>query len=130
MDGRARCPAEMPLFADASGRNALSTRWIQVLVREIAKRAGLQKIVLPVTLRHSYAVHFLQDGGTIRELQENLDHRLLETTARYLNLVDLSEKPPPDNPAPTPPPAKPFWRELTDRFTRRIKGIRLFMSSA
>jgi hypothetical protein len=35
------------------------------------------------TLRHSFAVHFLEDGGNIRELQVALDHQTIETTMRY-----------------------------------------------
>lgn len=131
LEGRNRCNAGHALFAATAGHNAISARRIQVLLLETAKRAGTQKIVLPVTLRHSYAVHYLQDGGTIRQLQENLDHRLLETTARYLAITGLPDLVPPDPPVPPSVPVAPsFWREITDRFTRKIKGIRLFMSSS
>lgn len=130
MEGRIRCPADQLIFANSGGRKAISARRIQVLIRETAKRAGLPNIVLPVTLRHSYAVHFLQDGGTIRQLQDNLDHLLLETTARYLAITGLPETAPPEIPQRSPPVSPSIWQELTDRFTRKIKGIRLFMSSA
>lgn len=131
IEGHNRCPAEEAIFANPSGSKAISARRIQVLVRELAQKADLQKVVLPVTLRHTYAVHFLQDGGTIRQLQENLDHRLLESTARYLEITGLPEATQPASPAPpTTPTTPPFWQEITHRFTRKIKGIRLFMSSA
>lgn len=130
VEGRKRCPAGQAILAAPDGRKAMSARRIQVLVRETAERAGLHKIVLPVTLRHTYAVHFLQDGGTIRQLQENLDHRLLETTARYLDITGLPESLPSTPPPPKPPVTPSFWHELTDRFTRKIRGIRLFASSA
>jgi len=131
LEGRRRCPGEEVIFTGPSGRKAISARRIQVVVKDVARKAGIQKAVLPVTLRHSYAVHFLQDGGTIRQLQENLDHRLLETTARYLEITGLPEM---IEPAPLSPPGLPiaqsFWQQLTDRFTRRVKGIRIFKSSA
>lgn len=129
IEGRKRTPAGQAIFANPAGHNAISARRIQVLVRETAQKAGLQKVVLPVTLRHTYAVHLLQDGGTIRQLQENLDHRLLETTARYLDITGLPELLPSTSP-PKPPVTPSFWHELTDRFTRKIRGIRLFASSA
>ncbi len=130
LEGRLRCPANQPIFANPAGRKAISARRIQVLIRETAKRAGLPNIVLPVTLRHSYAVHFLQDGGTIRQLQDNLDHLLLETTTRYLAITGLPETAPTEPLQRSTPVLPMFWQEITDRFTRKIKGIRLFMSSA
>ena len=130
MEGRLRCPADQPIFANPAGRKAISARRIQILIREAAKRAGLPNIVLPVTLRHSYAVHFLHDGGTIRQLQDNLDHLLLETTTRYLDITGRQETVPPEPPQRSTPVLPTFWQEITDRFTRKIKGIRLFMSSA
>lgn len=130
LEGRLRCPANQPIFANPAGRKAISARRIQVLIRETATRAGLPNIVLPVTLRHSYAVHFLQDGGTIRQLQDNLDHLLLETTTRYLDITGLPETAPSEPPQRSMPVLPTFWQEITDRFTRKIKGIRLFMSSA
>ena len=38
-------------------------------------------------LRHTFAVHFLEDGGTIRQLQEILGHETLEPIMRYQALV-------------------------------------------
>ena len=120
-----RCPPDQPVFAEPTGKRALSARRIQLLVRQTAKRAGLEKTVLPITLRHSYAVHFLQDGGNIRQLQDHLDHRMLETTARYLDLVALPTREPP------PPPvnlgaSKSFLHDLTNRFVRKVRGLRIF----
>jgi hypothetical protein len=68
-------------------------------------------------LRHSYALLFLVGGGTIRHLQENLDHRLLSTTARYLDLLPRS-RPAPEQPpvaassAQPPVPALSTWTRL------------------
>jgi integrase len=38
-------------------------------------------------LRHSYATHYLANGGDIKMLQANLGHKHLSTTARYLKVV-------------------------------------------
>ena len=135
-EGQTRCAPDQPVFCDPAGKKPLSSRRIQTLIRETACRAGIEKAVLPVTLRHSHAVHFLQDGGTIRQLQENLDHRYLETTARYLDITGLPDRTPPPPPIipisiPIPtPPSPPFWQQLTDRFIRKIRGLRLFANTA
>jgi len=81
------------VMAPKPGRPAISGRRIQLLVRNMARKAGMSSVVLPVTLRNSYAVHFLEDGGTIRALQVNLDHRFLATTARYLDVQQQSDTP-------------------------------------
>lgn len=43
-------------------------------------------------LRHYYAVHYLQDGGSIYDLQQQLGHRSIRTTEIYLDYVTVSDK--------------------------------------
>jgi len=65
----------------------LSARTIQRLVRSAAQLAGLPKEVTPMTLRHSHAVTRLREGENIRVLQEDLGHRLVETTLAYSRYI-------------------------------------------
>ena len=54
----------------------------------ITKHAGVH------TLRHSFATHLLLNGVNIREVQELLEHKNVETTMIYTHVVrDMSHAP-------------------------------------
>ena len=57
------------------------------IIKDVAQRAGIEKPIHPHTLRHSYAVNYLKKGGNLRNLQLNLGHSNLNTTAQYLLLT-------------------------------------------
>lgn len=62
---------------------------VQLLIKNAAKRAGIQKKVTPHTLRHSFATNFLQNNGNVRYCQEMLGHSSLETTMKYTHVVNV-----------------------------------------
>jgi len=86
-EGIQRCLPEQLIFAGASENKPLSARAIENAVSRCAAAASLSQTVTPMTLRHSFAVHTLEAGATIRYLQEALDHQLVETTMRYQECV-------------------------------------------
>lgn len=62
----------------------LSISGLQHIIREIAKRSGLTKKIHAHCLRHTYAVHFLNNGGHLPQLQRLLGHSHISTTLHYL----------------------------------------------
>ena len=85
--GAAQFSSRAWIFPGRSGARPLSIRRIERIVAVCAARAGLEQPVNPMTLRHSHAVHALEDGCNVRALQEALGHRSLETTLRYLEYL-------------------------------------------
>ncbi len=66
----------------------LAPRYLQALSRRLAWDAGLDKHVTPHTLRHTYATEELKDGTPIHQIQKDLGHAHLSTTAVYLHVRD------------------------------------------
>jgi integrase/recombinase XerD len=62
----------------------LSSSGLANIIREMAKRSGIKKRIHTHTLRHTYAVHFLNAGGRIPQLQQLLGHSNITTTLHYL----------------------------------------------
>lgn len=53
------------------------------IIKYYADEAGIDKTINSFTLRHSFAVHLLQNGADIRSVQELLGHKDLSATQIY-----------------------------------------------
>lgn len=63
------------------GRLSRQTAWN--VVTKSAARAGMEDLVTPHSLRHSFATHLLDGGADIRVVQELLGHSSVTTTQIY-----------------------------------------------
>ncbi|WP_020538818.1 tyrosine-type recombinase/integrase [Lewinella cohaerens] len=68
----------------------ISVRGVQYLLRMTLQRSGLKKHVCPHALRHSFAVHYLNNGGNILRLQQLLGHAYLSSTLIYLRYTTFT----------------------------------------
>jgi integron integrase len=68
-------------------RHHISEKSIQNAVKNATKEAGIAKHVTVHTLRHSFATHLLMNGVNIRQIQELLGHKHVETTMVYTHVL-------------------------------------------
>jgi len=69
----------------------LSISGIQHIIKRIIRRAHLSKRGSAHTLRHTFAVHYLNRGGSIFSLQLLLGHSHISTTLGYLKYAKLPD---------------------------------------
>ena len=69
----------------------MNGRSLQRAFTAALKESGLQKRATIHTLRHSWSTHLLEDGVSLRLLQNYLGHNSLATTALYTHLTANTE---------------------------------------
>jgi len=77
------------LFVNIKGEQVapVSPRYVQQLMKLVAQRAGIApERVTPHVLRHCYATELLEEGFTIREVQQLLGHVWVTTTQIYTHV--------------------------------------------
>jgi integrase/recombinase XerD len=70
------------VFLNHSGE-PLSRQYFFLQVKKYAQAAGIMKTISPHTLRHCFATHLLENGASLRAVQEMLGHANIATTQIY-----------------------------------------------
>jgi integrase/recombinase XerD len=73
------------VFLNRRGRK-LSRVMIFIIIKELARLAGITKNISPHTFRHSFATHLVEGGADLRAVQEMLGHESITTTEIYTHL--------------------------------------------
>lgn len=81
-------PAHQPCDHPRTGervRYRMHEANVQRAVKHAADALGLGSIATPHILRHCWATHVMEAGASVRDIQQAMGHKSLETTMGYLN---------------------------------------------
>jgi len=76
---------EDTLFLNRRG-SQLTRAMIFTIIKDLALKINLSKVISPHTFRHSFATHLLENGADLRSIQLMLGHESITTTEIYVHL--------------------------------------------
>ena len=86
-DGMLASPSESALFVNVNGIR-MSRQGFWKILKHYQAAAHIEKEITPHTLRHSFAVHLLENGADLGSLQELMGHSDISSTQLYTQMIN------------------------------------------